>query len=130
MTVRIENGRLVGSVTYHSQFLNGSPDCTKYPVKCTFDGADLAEVIRRAYDAAVIVLRKRIKTKAQAEALANGISFMNMVAAQPKDATTAIASIDIDKVDWEALPESFQRKIAESLATRLGNDNTNHVVSE
>jgi NAD/NADP transhydrogenase alpha subunit len=130
MTVRIENGRLVGSVTYHSQFLNGSPDCTKYPVKCTFDGADLAEVIRRAYDAAVIVLRKRIKTKAQAEALANGISFMAMVAAQPKDATTQLTSVNVDEVDVDAIPDSLRQKLIEKLMSRQTGDNTNHVVSE
>jgi NAD/NADP transhydrogenase alpha subunit len=130
MTVRIENGRLVGSVTYHSQFLNGSPDCTKYPVKCTFDGADLAEVVRRAYDAAVIVLRKRIKTKAQAEALAEGITFMNMVAAQPKDATTQLTSVNVDEVDVDAIPDSLRQKLIEKLMSRQTGDNTNHVVSE
>jgi hypothetical protein len=130
MTVRIENGRLVGSVTYHSQFLNGSPDCTKYPVKCTFDGADLAEVVRRAYDAAVIVLRKRIKTKAQAEALAEGITFMNMVAAQPKDATTQLTSVNVDEVDVDAIPDSLRQKLIEKLMSRQTGDNTDHVVSE
>jgi hypothetical protein len=130
MTVRIENNRIVGSVTYHSQFLNGSPDCTKYPVKCTFDGADLAEVVRRAYDAAVIVLRKRIKTKAQAEALAEGITFMNMVAAQPKDATTQLTSVNVDEVDVDAIPDSLRQKLIEKLMSRQTGDNTDHVVSE
>jgi hypothetical protein len=127
-TARIENNRLTGTYDVMAQFLHGSPDCTKYLVRVLLDGADINEIIRRAVDAALIVLRKRIKTKAQADALAQGITFMNMVAAIAKDPTAQVASIDVNQIDVNALPDSVRQAWIEKLMTRETSDNTDHVV--
>jgi len=101
MTVRIEDNRLMGSVTVNRQFLyNTGHEAKQYEVKIIFDGADISEVITAAVNDAVISARKKIKTPAQAERLANGISFHDLVSAKPpEDPNAKAASLDVDALD-------------------------------
>lgn len=110
---RIENDKIVGEELRSAQFLNGSPDCKDYQVKVVLDGADINEIVKHAINAGLIVLRKRIRTKAQADALANGITFAEMVSAKaPADPNVIASSIDVDKLD----PEVEKALLAKLLA--------------
>ncbi len=98
MTIRIEDNKLVGSITTSPSFLNGSPDCRQYEMIIDYTGADINEVCKRAQDSGTIILRKRIKTKDQAVKLGTGITFGEMVSAAPKDANSALATV-LNKVE-------------------------------
>jgi hypothetical protein len=80
------------------------------------DGADIGEVVKQALNAGIIILRKRIKTKEQAEELANGITFAQMVSAAPKDSNSMAASMNVDELDpnvAKALLEKLMAKVTD-----------------
>lgn len=117
MTTMIKDNVLTGSETRAAQFLNGSPDCKGYQVKVIMDGADIGDVVKHALNAGIIVLRKRIKTKEQAEALADGITFAQLVSAAPKDSNSMAASIKADELSdevAEALIAKLQARLAKN----------------
>jgi hypothetical protein len=101
--VRIENGRIVGEVHTSAQFLYPSPQARQFPLTVTLDGTDLNLIVKHAIKDAIIVLRKRIKTVEQAEALAKGLTFNQLVQAQPKTADDVAASLNVDELSDEAL---------------------------
>jgi hypothetical protein len=107
--IKIENNRLVGKTTTNRQFLNGSPDVAGYQVEVDFTGADIAAVVDAAMDSGIITLRKRIKTKEQALALAKGITFAQMVGKQPEDPDTVAASLPVDQMSAEATADLIKR---------------------
>ncbi len=124
MNIRIEDNRIVGKMTKSGQFLHGSPDCKGYQITVDFTGADIETLVKNAFDNGIIKLRKRIKTKAQAERLEKGITFAEMVsAAPPKDPNQVAASLDTD-----ALDDEVRERLIKKLMGERNGDNTNHVV--
>ena len=130
MPTKIEDNTIKGTEYRNSQFLNGGPDVGHYNVKILMDGTTIETLVKAAIDSAIIRLRKRIKTKAQAQALAEGISFESMMAAQPRSATAQVAAIDVTKVDVDALPDSVRQAWIEKLMEGRVGDNTDQVVGE
>lgn len=98
MTTKIENNVIIGEEHLNAQFLYPGPDANKYPVRVIMNNVSIQTLVKHALNDAVIQLRKRIKTKAQALELANGITFEAMVSAQPKDANVAASTINVDEL--------------------------------
>jgi hypothetical protein len=109
----IKDGRIVGSeLRQNVQFLTNTPDMGGFNVLVKLDGTDVNDLVKHAVNAGIIVLRKRVKTKAQAERLAEGITFAEMVSAQPKDANAMAASIDVDKLDANVAEQLLKQLMA------------------
>jgi hypothetical protein len=125
MTTMIKDNRLTGTETRAAQFLNGGPDCKGYQVKVIMDGADINDVVKHALNAGIIVLRKRIKTREQAEALAEGITFAQMVSAAPKDADSMAATIisNPDKLSAENTDALIKILLAKQAAQQAQAEN-------
>jgi ATP-dependent protease HslVU (ClpYQ) ATPase subunit len=120
MTIKIENNKLVGKWVSASQFLHGSADCRQYPITVDFTGADVNEVCRRAFDAAIIVYRKKVKNKAQAEAAGKGVKFEDMISRTriPVDPETFA-----DNLDPEDLSDEVRQRLLAKLMNRETGDN-------
>jgi hypothetical protein len=107
--IRIENNRIVGQISVNRGFLNGSKDQGGYQVLVKLDGTPIETLVKHALNDAVIILRKRIKTREQAEALENGITFIDMVSAQAKDPDTIAATLDVDQISKEVMEDLIKR---------------------
>lgn len=124
MATMIRDNVLTGEEIRNARFLNGSPDCREYQVKVVMNGADIGDVVKQAINAGIIVLRKRIKTKEQAEDLANGITFAQLVSAAPKDAESMAATIinDPDKLSAKSTEVLLKVLLAKQAAQQAENE--------
>jgi hypothetical protein len=125
MALRIEDGKLFGTITVTAQFLyNTGFEPKQYPVKYVFDGADLNIVGKNTVDSLTIKLRKRIKTPAQAEALANGITIYEADSAKaPENPDAKAASLDVNALSPEVF-EMLLKKAQDRLAAETENNNS------
>ena len=98
MTTKIENNVIIGEEHLNAQFLYPGPDANKYPVRVIMDGVSVQTLVKHALNDGVIQLRKRIKSKAQALDLANGITFDAMVSSQPKDANVTASMLNVEEL--------------------------------
>lgn len=118
--VRINDNRIEGELRVNRGFLNGSKDQGGYDVLIKFDGTPIDTLVKHAVNDGVIVLRKRIKNREQARALADGITFIDMVSASPKDPNAQADSLDVDSLSEETrlkLLARLQSRPAKNLET-------------
>ena len=106
MSIRIENGKLVGRIQKRNvQYLHGSPDIGGYDIDVIVDGTPMSTIEALITDSAVIRSRKIHKTKAQVEALAKGITlpaFISATASPPRTAEELAADLNVDELSDDA----------------------------
>lgn len=104
-----ENGMIEGTEMISAQFLHGSKDVGSFPVKVIMDGAPIELIVKHALKDAIIQFRKRVTNRAQAEELINGVKFIDLVTARPKDANTMAASLNVDELSPERARALFEQ---------------------
>jgi len=124
--VRIEDNKLMGEVVVVRQFLyNTGFDPGMYKVKIIFDGADINEVVTSAINDGIIAGRKIYRTPEACEALANGVSFHNLITKKAQETPDAkAATLDVNALS----PEMFKmlmRKVQAKAEADAKADNEN-----
>ena len=122
MAIIIKDNKIQGTVLRQAvQFCTNTPDMGGYDVLVNMDGADIEEVVKHAINAAIIVKRKSVKTRAQAEKLGEGVTFAQMVNAQPKTADELAAQLRVDEMSPEAAKAKLEELQAISINQQFSN---------
>ena len=123
MTIRIENGKLVGRIQKRNvQYLHGSPDVGGYDIDVIVDGTLMSTIEALITDSAVIRSRKIHKTKAQVQALAKGITlpaFISATTRPPQSAEELAADLNVEELS-DAAVAALAAKLSDRIKAITG----------